>query len=243
MASTSETGHAKNVANFEDLIAFVTGYGANYSPTKSSLKLSELNDLLTMSQIKLADVVTKNTSFNNAVNDRLSAFAGIRPLATRLVSALDATDATSEKMKDAEGFNRKLQGKRASSAETPSDPTSPPPSTISVSQQSYDQKIEHFAGLISVLESESSYSPNEGDLQVGTLNSKKAEMVSKNSAVSTAYTNISNSRIDRDKTLYNPDTGLVDIAGEVKKYVKSVFGASSPEYGQIKGIAFKKAKK
>ena len=28
MASTSEKGHAKNVANFQDLIEFVTGYGA-----------------------------------------------------------------------------------------------------------------------------------------------------------------------------------------------------------------------
>ncbi len=27
MASTSETGHAKNVANLQDLISFVTGYG------------------------------------------------------------------------------------------------------------------------------------------------------------------------------------------------------------------------
>ena len=31
MASTSETGHAKNVANFQDLIEFVTGYGATYN--------------------------------------------------------------------------------------------------------------------------------------------------------------------------------------------------------------------
>ncbi|UCA57244.1 MULTISPECIES: hypothetical protein [Aequorivita] len=27
MASNSEVGHAKNVANFQDLIAFVEGYG------------------------------------------------------------------------------------------------------------------------------------------------------------------------------------------------------------------------
>ena len=27
MASKSETGHSKNVANFEDLISFCTGYG------------------------------------------------------------------------------------------------------------------------------------------------------------------------------------------------------------------------
>ncbi len=34
-------------------------------------------------------------------------------------------------------------------------------------------------------------------------------------------------------------TGLVDTAGEVKKYVKSVFGASSPQLKQVTGVKFK----
>jgi hypothetical protein len=42
MASTTETGHAKNVANFEDLISFCTGYGASYNPSKASIKLAAL---------------------------------------------------------------------------------------------------------------------------------------------------------------------------------------------------------
>lgn len=31
MTSTSEKGHAKNVANFQSLIEFVTGYGTTYN--------------------------------------------------------------------------------------------------------------------------------------------------------------------------------------------------------------------
>ena len=42
MPAYYETGHAKNVANFQDLIAFVTGYGATYNPTKNALKLPQL---------------------------------------------------------------------------------------------------------------------------------------------------------------------------------------------------------
>lgn len=37
MASTSETGHAKNVVNLQDLISFVTGYGANIQLTTKML--------------------------------------------------------------------------------------------------------------------------------------------------------------------------------------------------------------
>ena len=243
MASTSETGHAKNVANFQDLISFVVGYGATYNPTKDALKLPQLNALLTTSQTSLAEVVTKNTAYNNKVNERVNAFSGLKALSTRLVNALETTDASDQIVKDAKGFNRKLQGKRASTIVVPIDPTTPAPATISTSQQSYDQQIQHFAGIISVLQSEPSYTPNETDLQIATLTTKQADLTAKNSEVATAYTNISNSRIARNNTLYADSTGLVEIATEVKKYLKSVFGATSPEFAQVKGIEFKKAKK
>lgn len=242
MPSTSETGHAKNVANFQDLIAFVTGYGAIYNPSKNALKLPQLIALHTSAQANLADVVTKNTTYNNTVNERLNAFSNLKSLSTRLVNALETTDATPETISDAKGFNRKLQGKRASSPTEPTDPNAPAPNTISASQQSYDQQIQHLAGLISVLNSEASYSPNENDLKVVTLTAKQADLTAKNNAVATSYTGVSNSRINRNKTLYDVNTGLVDIATEVKKYIKSLFGATSPEFAQVKGIEFKKAK-
>ena len=243
MASTSETGHAKNVANFQDLIAFVVGYGTTYNPSKNSLKIPQLNTIATNSQAKLADVITKNTAYNNAVNDRIIAFIGLKSLSTRLVNALETTNASKEKISDAKGFNRKMQGRRASATQTQTDTNTPAPSTISTSQQSYDQLIQHFAGLISVLQSETSYIPNENDLKLTALNAKQADLTAKNNAVATAYTSISNSRIMRDKTLYDEATGLVDIATEVKKYIKSVFGTTSPEYAQVKGIEFRKVKK
>ena len=65
MASTIETGHAKNVANFQTLITFVTAYGATYSPSKTALKLPQLNTLATAAQASLGDVVAKNTAYNN----------------------------------------------------------------------------------------------------------------------------------------------------------------------------------
>jgi hypothetical protein len=243
MASTSETGHAKNVANFQDLIAFVTGYGATYNPSKNALKLPQLITLQATSQTKLADVVTKNTTYNNAVNDRLNAFSNLKSLSTRLVNALETTDASKEKVSDAKGFNRKLQGKRASASITPTDPSTPAPTTISASQQSFDQQIQHFAGLVSVLQSEISYTPNENELKIVALTAKQADLTAKNNAVATAYTGVSNSRITRDKTLYEASTGLVITATEVKKYIKSLFGASSPEFAQVKGIEFKNIRK
>ena len=239
MASTSEVGHAKNVANFQDLIEFVTGYGATYNPSKNALKLPQLIALKASADATLADVITKNTNYNNKVNERITAFSGLKSLSTRLVNALQTTDATTETIGNAKTFNRKMQGKKASSSQTPTDPNTPAPNTISTSQQSYDQLIQHLAGLTSVLEAETSYTPNETDLQVATLQTKIADLTAKNTAVATAYASISNSRIARNETLYSSSTGLVETANEVKKYIKSVFGASSPQFAQVKGIQFK----
>ena len=96
--------------------------------------------------------------------------------------------------------------------------------------------------MISVLESEPSYTPNETDLQVATLVAKQHELTTKNNEVATSYANISNSRIARNTTLYSTEGSIFDVASEVKKYIKSIYGASSPEFAQVKGIEFKKPK-
>ena len=240
MASTSEVGHAKNVANFQDLIEFVIGYGETYNPSKNSLKLPQLIALKDNAQSKLNDVIAKNTIYNNKVNERMVAFGNLKSFSTRLVNALQTTDATNETINNAKTFNRKMQGKKASTTQTPTDPNAPAPATISTSQQSYDQLIQHLAGLKSVLETEPSYTPNEVELQIATIDSKIADLSAKNTAVATAYTNISNSRISRNETLYTSENGIYETASEVKKYIKSVFGASSPQYNQVSGIKFSK---
>ena len=142
-------------------------------------------------------------------------------------------------------FNKKIHG-TANKKKTvaPSDPTNttlPDAKTISTSQQSYDQLKEHFSKLISLLTSEASYMPNETDLQTVTLQALLASMQAANTDVSNSYVDISNSRIERNKILYAENTGLYDTAMEIKKYVKSIYGATSPQYKQVSGIKFTKA--
>ncbi len=244
MASTSETGHAKNVTNFEDLISFCNGYGGSYNPSKPSIQIPNLQSLRVTAQATITNLTATNTAFINTTNARQAAFNPLKPLATRIVNALDATEASDTLVQDAKTINRKLQGQRSHSKLTKADAgkvaneAAAEPKNISVSQQSYDSLIENFKKLIELVMSEPTYTPNEPELQVTTLTAQAADLEAKNTAVIDATTNLSNARITRNKTLYNKDTGLVDIAGEVKKYVKSVFGATSPEYKQVSKIKF-----
>jgi len=237
-----ETGHAKNVANFEDFISFVTAYGATYNPTKTSIKLANLNAIFTQAKSDITNVMNKTVAFNNTTNVRATLFEPLQKLSTRLVQALSSTDATKELIKDAKTVNRKLQGKRSKAIETTTDPNAPAPNTISASQQSYDQLIEHFGKLIEILKSEPTYVPNETELKIATLNTQLTALKTANTNVTTAYTAVSNSRIARDKTLYKEKTGMYDVTLDVKNYVKSLYGISSPEFKQLSKIKFSKPK-
>jgi hypothetical protein len=243
MPSTSETGHAKNVTHFEQLISFCNGFGGNYNPSKATLTIPEITNLHATAQTELQNVINLTVDYNNVVNTRAITFEPIRKLATRLVNAFIVTDATTEMVKDAKTINRKIQGKRAKEIVTPTDPNTPAPNTISTSQQSYDQLIEHFSKLITLLKSEPSYNPNEADLRIPTLEALLAKYREDNTNVMNAYTQVSNARISRDVILYKEKTGLVDTALEVRAYVKSVFGATSDQYTQVKNLAFKNIKR
>lgn len=242
MASTSETGHAKNVANFQDLIEFITGYGAIYNPSKTNLKLPQMVALKTAADTSIAEVIPKNTDYNTKVNLRAAAFSDVRGLATRLIAALQATDASDETIADAKTFNNKIQGKGSSAPKAPLDPNNPPAKTTSASQQSYDQLIQHLSGLKSILEAEPSYAPNEVDLQIATLDTKIADLIQTNDAVPPVYAAVSNARIARDKILYTDENSLYETAKDIKIYVKALFGSTSPEFAQVKGIQIKKPK-
>ncbi len=246
MASTSETGHAKNIANFQDLISFCEGYGATYNPTKESLKIPQLKTLYQIAQDKLNASKTQKTNFDNATNERRNAFKDLKPLSTKIVNAFAVSGADVLAQNNLKAVNKKLQGSTSSAkkTETTANSLTTPETakTISTSQQSYDRLIDHFANAIEILEQNSVYAPNENNLKVDSLKNKLTELQTKNKDLINAYTSYSNAMIERNQTLYNPLTGIVQTAKEVKQYVKSIFGATSPQYKQVSGIEFKVVK-
>ena len=239
MASTSETGHSKNVSNLETMISYCTGYGVTYNPSNSYILLSELVTLYTDSKPSVKLVKTTETPFNDVEGQRKLIFKPLKPLSTKVLGAIRSSGAPSTVIADAETINRKIQGKRADNSvvETPTEEA--PKDKISVSQQSYDMQIDHLEKLIELVDVEPKYNPNEIPLQIATLTNYKTQLETINTAVKNSYTPYSNAMIARDKKLYDPATGLVARAQLVKNYVKSIFGASSPEYKQINKLRFK----
>ncbi len=224
MKSTSETGHAKNVANFETLISFCIGYGTAYDPSNSNLQIGNLQDKYSRAKDKLSAVKIKKGPFDTATGQRQLIFKTLKPTATRIINTLIAQEAPSSTIKDARTIIRKLNGKRATmlSAENT------PDNTISVSQQSYDRLVDSFEQLIVLTQNETTYSTNDPELKTEALQTYLNKMAEANTNVRNAYVPYSNAIVARNKELYNSDTSLLHVAAAVKSYIKATFGAASP---------------
>jgi hypothetical protein len=245
MASTSESGHPINIANFETIVADVTSYGATYNPSKPTLKLTALSPLLTTSKTTHAGVLSAESTLNLAKDARVVVFKALSPLVTKIINALKATDTTVQVDESAQTLVRKLQGRRATPKKTDEQKKVAADAgkeviEISSSQMSFDSRIDNFDRLIKLLSSVTLYAPNEAELKVTALTAILNDLKAKNLAVTNAEVAVNNARILRFDIMYKDNVGLVDVAYDIKTYIKSVFGATSPQYKKISALKFTK---
>ena len=257
MATFSEVGHAKNVANFEDLITVCTGYGVAYNPVVTAIKIPALTAQYTNADNLIDNVEVAAKNYHTAVGLRQAEFEPLKQFATQLVNAYIGVLPTKQNIANAKTINAKIQGQKLKKVKEIKLPTSTGPSTekiiappivetpkdISASQQSYDQLVEHFSKLVTLLSADPLFLPNEVPLQSASLNAKLIALKTSNTNFGIAYTAVTNTRIARDHALYDETTGLCDTAQIVKSYVVSVFKASSPEFKMLDKIRFKNQKK
>lgn len=245
MTSTFESGHPINIANFETIVTDVTSYGATYNPSKASLKIPAIGALLTTSKTTHSNAFLAELALNLAKDARAVAFKNLTPLVTKVINALKATDTTTQVDDTAKTIARKLQGRRATPKKTDEQKKDEAEkgkesSEISSSQMSFDSRIDNFDKLVKLLASIVLYAPNEAELKVVALTATLNDLKAKNQAVTNAEVAVKNARIARFNTMYKANTGLVDIAYDIKTYIKSVFGATSPEYKKISTLKFTK---
>ena len=245
MASTTEQGHNRNAVNFDKLIINCTSYGATYNPSKAALKIAALQAQATAAKNSLATINTLTPAYKNAVSARVAAFKPLDKLITRANNALKASDTTKEVIDSAQTIVRKLQGRRATPKKTEEEKKVAADAgkeiiEISTSQMGYDSRLDNFDKLIKLLSSVAAYAPNEADLKITALTALYTDLKAKNLAVINAETPLSNARIARNTAMYKENIGLVDVATDVKTYIKSVFGATSAQYKQVSSLKFTK---
>jgi hypothetical protein len=252
--STSETGHAINVTNFQTLIAMSSSFGSLYLPQRADLTIANLYLMLAAALNSMSNVNASISAWKIAVATRDLTFRSLNELCTRILGALHSSNVRPADIENALTYIRKLRGQRATPKHlvTVIDPNTTTIANsgapvkenhknISASQMSFESRIANLDMLIKILMPLADYNPNEADLTVSALKSLYNRMVIQVNDVVVCGIELNNNRIIRDKLLYAANTGLIDTALAIKSYIKSVFKTNSPQYRKIAAISFKKS--
>ena len=242
MSSNSESGHAVNIANFKTLHDTCLAFGVVYDPSNTQLTLVNMLAQWTAANTAQGSMNSAIQAAKQPVNNRQIAFEPLNKIITRSLASLNSTDASDQVKHDAKtladeirGHNRNSAPPAAEGAEAELDED-----FLSTSHMSFVQRVNNLESYVDLLSNIAEYTPNEADISVAGLTTLKTNLETANNAVAPLVATASTSRISRDHLLYDDETGIVDVAGKCKDYVKSIFGATAAEYRLVSGIKFRK---
>jgi hypothetical protein len=247
MASTSEAGNGKNVANMNVLIASCVANTDRYKPSNKNLEITALESLSVSGEQAIGAVNELFPENKKAIAARKIAFDPLGHLATRVYNAVVSSGVSKEIVSNVLTINRKIQGTRATPKLTPEAKAAlkaagTEKNESSASQQSFDEIIGNFDKMIKLVAALPEYAPNEEDLKVAALQATLTNLKETNKAAVDSEVPLYNARSARKELFNKEGTGLVDISLAVKAYIKSVDGANGRWYKQISGLEFKREK-
>lgn len=240
MASTSEKGHAKNIANANLLNTFVSELGAVYNPSNPKLLLANLQTIYTNSFSQQQTVNSLVAPYSVAVDNREIIFAPLSKKVTKLRKVYKATEGvTQAQLEDFMTIARRLKGIRKIN-NAPTIDTKEEQAQHSTSQMSYDQRTNNMDLLISLFQNTPNYNPNEIEYKIATLQAEKAQMLQATQGVANTFVPLNNARAIRNNTMYLSDDNLVDTFNKAKDYLFTILDSNSVQYKAISKIKFKK---
>ena len=240
MASTSEKGHAKNIAGANLLNTHIEQLGTIYNPTNPKLLLSNLQNIYTTAFSQQEAVNILVAPYSLAVDNREDLFKPISKKITKLRKAYKATEGVSPaQLEDFMTIARKLKGIRKIK-NAPTTDTAEEQVQHSTSQLSYDQRTNNYDALISQLQNTPNYNPNEPEYKVTTLQTEKTQMLQATQNVANTFIPLNTARGIRNNSMYLSNDNLVDTFNKAKDYLFTILESNSAQYKAIAKIKFKK---
>lgn len=238
-----ETGHTKNVANFETAIIILTALGAGYDPNQPLILLAALQVKLLEFKAALAAVDTKDAEYRIKTDEVQAEFAPLEKYVVNIkrTAEVEVNDAA---------FTADLQtvvnkffpgGRKTGIPDDPATPEDESRTPASTSERSRDKLIAHFAEIIALLKTkESLYKTNDEDYKLTAIEAKQAALTASNNAAKQALIAKAGAEDARDNLLYNEETGILKLVKLIKAELSRKPGKNSAAYQQINALIFSK---
>ncbi len=245
MATQSEVGHAKNLANLDKLIDLISQFGIIYNPTNPQLNIAGFNTLKALCTTDYNNWIATLTTWKTDTDIREIALEPIDKLCTAILDHVKTLNIAQQTINDTASIVSKIHGDTAKLTKADAgkiiDPNQPPPPIpISTSQQSYDSIIANFDKLIQQAQAIPSYAPNETNIKIANLQTLLASLKTKNLNAITATNALNLARNQRNLSFYANNTGLYSITKKAKSYIRQIYGSASSQYHQATAIKFVK---
>lgn len=241
-----ETGHTKNVANFETVIIILTALGSDYNPNQVLILLTALQAKLLEFKAALAVVDTKDAEYRVKTDEVQADFEGLEEYVVNVKR-------TAEVEINDEAFTADLQtvvnrffpkGRRTGIPDDPATPEDESRTPASTSERSRDKLIAHFADLIALLKTkESLYKTNDAAYTMPAIEARLASLTAKNNASKQALIAKASAEDARDNLLYDEETGILKLVKLIKTELARKPGKNSAAYQQINALKFRKPPK
>lgn len=238
MASTNETGHNKNVANFNAVYHILEEMGPLYNPTNDKLQLSNLADFRNRLQVAVIELNNKQPVYKNAVASRETAIAPLGKLMTKALNYAKSLDISSTDKENIAKQAKKIRGDQKPKAVNPETKET---EGISTSQMSYDSRLANLNAFTHQLSSLYQYAPNEPEISIPQLQTMHAELTELSNAVNVAGNALITARKNRNQILYKDQTNIIQLVRDIKAYVKSLGDTAKPYYSALVKLKFKEA--
>lgn len=238
----SETGHAKNVANFETTTIILLGLGTIYNPAQALILLSALQDKLTEAKAALAAVDQAEAAEINAINEIQAEAQDLDKYAVNLKRSIDVELNDPALTRDVQTIvNRFSSGSRDTGL--PDDPLTPEDESRtarSTSQRSRDNQIAYIGDIAALIRERPDYKTNEAEYTLAAVEAKIARLTAKSNAAKAATAALGNALDARDRVLYDQDTGVLKLVKLIKTQLARKPGRDSAAYEQINALEFRK---
>lgn len=241
-----ETGHNKNVANFETATIILTNVGAQYAPPQPLILLPALQTLLEQAKTALLAVDEAQAAKTIAVDAAQAEFKDLQQYVVNIKRQAEVEVNDPAFTRDIQTFVNKFSppGRDTGLTDNPATPDIDESKTpFSQSQRSRDNQIAHLADISALLKTKAAYVATGTPYATTAIDDKIAALSAANNAANAANAAYGTKLDARDTILYDDESNnLLARVKLIKAYIALKFGKDSAPYQQIAALEFKRVK-
>jgi phage host-nuclease inhibitor protein Gam len=209
--------------------------GVLYNPSNANLQYGNLDQIKADLARVMTDLNDKKPAYKNAVANRELKIAPLAKLTTQVLNFAKSTSISATAKENLQNQVKKIRGDAKAKSVNPDTAEG---NSISTIQMSYDSRIANLEAFITQLASHPEYTPNEVNIQIGSLQVFCEELKILSSQVNSAGNALITARKNRNDALYNNTINAIQTIKEMKAYVKSLGTTAEPYYKALTKLKF-----